>query len=247
MAIGIVEGLLLAVVIVLSLWFLYSYYKKPTEGVTSNCTGCNGDVNYMTKWQTTLDTPRPDFVGRQATTSLPATPAPSAPPAETPASKKSAIQEENYEKKIALALNEGFATAESNTSSGLMLDLACASGQADILSGDNFNLQCTKDNAFAKYEYGAPGYSYADFVASQAVDKKAIQNHTEYVRDRQGLGIDNVFLTGRTWSPDSNESYDPIPWTGLQRPAYVQQANPSQVPDIDTSMYKANGKFCLRK
>lgn len=98
---------------------------------------------------------------------------------------------------------------------------------------------------FAVWDYGAAGMSYQDYVASQAVDNKVITNHAQFVRDRKGLGPEGEFITGRTYSPDSHDSYDPIPWVGLQRPRYVQQCNPTQVPDVDTNLYKGNRAYCL--
>lgn len=101
------------------------------------------------------------------------------------------------------------------------------------------------DQAFAKFDYGAENMDYKDYVASQAVDDKVIENHLQFVRDRKGLGPEATFVTGRVFSPDSHDSYDPIPWVGLSRPQYVQQCNPTQVPDIDTNLYKGRRPYCF--
>lgn len=98
---------------------------------------------------------------------------------------------------------------------------------------------------FAVWDYGAAGLSYQDYVASQAVDNKVITNHAQFVRDRKGLGPEGEFVTGRTWSPDSHDSYNYMPWQGLQRPRYVQQCNPTQVPDVDTNLFKGNRAYCI--
>lgn len=94
---------------------------------------------------------------------------------------------------------------------------------------------------FAINEFGAPGMEYKDYVTSQAVDPAVIQNHQEYIYDR--IGNKGQFITGPTMSPDSHESYDPIPWVGLRRPEAVKQFNPTQVPDIDLSLYEKRPKF----
>jgi hypothetical protein len=99
---------------------------------------------------------------------------------------------------------------------------------------------------FATNEYGAPGMDYKSFVTSQAVDDKVIANHIQYVQDRKALGPGGLETTGRTYSPDSHDSYDPIPWVGLRRPEYVQQCNPTQVPDVNTNIYKGNRQFCFK-
>lgn len=110
----------------------------------------------------------------------------------------------------------------------------------DCVCGDNPNVN------FAKWDYGAPGYSYQDYVSSQGVDSKVLQNHLQFVRDRKGLGPEGELITGRTYSPDSHDSYDPIPWVGIRgRPQYVQQCNPTQVPDTDTNLYKGNRPYCF--
>lgn len=103
---------------------------------------------------------------------------------------------------------------------------------------------CSADNQFAKYEYGAPNMDYKEFVASQAVDEKVIANHLEFVRERRGLGPEGEFTTGRTYSPDSHDSYDPVPWVGIRgRPRAVPQCNPTQVPDMDTSLFKGPNPY----
>lgn len=110
----------------------------------------------------------------------------------------------------------------------------------DCVCGDD------PDVNFAKFDYGAPNMDYKDYVASQAIDDKVIENHAQFVRDRKGLGPEGEFITGRTYSPDSHDSYDPIPWIGIRgRPQYVQQCNPTQVPDVDTNLYKGNRPFCF--
>lgn len=103
----------------------------------------------------------------------------------------------------------------------------------DCLCGDS------PDITFAVHEYGAPGMDYKAFMASQEVDPEVIKNHAAFVSERQGF-------TGRTFTPDSHDSYDPIPWVGLRRPEYVKQCNPSQLPDIDVNLYKGNRQFCFK-
>ena len=99
---------------------------------------------------------------------------------------------------------------------------------------------------FGTWAYGGPNMDYKEYVASQAVDNKVIENHLMFVRDRRGLGPEGEFITGRTYSPDSHDSYNPIPWVGIRgRGDAVPQCNPTQVPDIDTNLYKKNRPYCL--
>jgi len=93
---------------------------------------------------------------------------------------------------------------------------------------------------YAINAYGMPGADYTDWVKSQAVDPQVISNHTEFVQDRLG---DNQLATGRTYSPDSNDSYEPIPWQGLRRPQAVPVCNPTQVPDVDYNLYESKTKL----
>ena len=102
---------------------------------------------------------------------------------------------------------------------------------------------CGEDDKFpyAVNEFGAPGMTYKDWVASQSVDTQVIKNHAEFVKDRLGNNTQNI--TGRTYSPDSHDSYDPIPWVGLRRPQAVAVCNPTQVSDVDYDLYSKNPTF----
>lgn len=124
---------------------------------------------------------------------------------------------------------EYFASCKDTDETSKALDCVC---------GDNEKF------SFAENDYGAPGMDYKAYVTSQAVDDKVIKNHLAYVEERKGLGPEGEF-TGRTYSPDSHDSYDPIPWIGLRRPQYVSQCNPTQVADVDTNLYKGNRPFCF--
>jgi hypothetical protein len=96
--------------------------------------------------------------------------------------------------------------------------------------------------AYAVDEFGAPGLDFKDWVTSQSVDPQVLKNHAEFVADR--LGTDNPQnITGRTYSPDSHDSYDPIPWVGLRRPQAVAVCNPTQVSDVDYNLYETKPKF----
>lgn len=95
---------------------------------------------------------------------------------------------------------------------------------------------------FAKHDWGSKGMDYGSFMTSQAVDDETIKHHSGFVKDRLGDGN----FTGRTYSPDSHESYDPIKWVGLRRPQYVEQCNPTQVPDVNTALFKSNRQFCFK-
>lgn len=140
----------------------------------------------------------------------------------------------NYEKAAQEKLRENteyFAVCGSGNQASEVLDCVC---------GDQ------PDVSFAKFDYGAPNMDYKEYVGSQAVDDKVIENHLQFVRDRKGLGPEGEFITGRTYSPDSHDSYDPTPWMGIRgRPQYVQQCNPTQVPDVDTNLYKGHRPYCF--
>ncbi len=124
---------------------------------------------------------------------------------------------------------EYFASCKDTDETSKALDCVC---------GDNEKF------SFAENDYGSPGMDYKAYVTSQAVDDKVIKNHLAYVEERKGLGPEGEF-TGRTYSPDSHDSYDPIPWIGLRRPQFVSQCNPTQVADVDTNLYKGNRPFCF--
>ena len=100
---------------------------------------------------------------------------------------------------------------------------------------------CDDHFSHATNEYGAPGMDFKDWVAGQAVDSQVIKNHAEFVKDRLGDGKQSV--TGRTFSPDSHSSYDPISWVGLRRPQAVKVDNPTQVPDVDMDLYEKRPTF----
>lgn len=114
---------------------------------------------------------------------------------------------------------EYFAGCTSSVDKGV-LDIMC--------SGDDF--------AYAVNDFGGPGMDYKDWVASQAVDPAVLKNHAEFVQDR--LENQQQWATSTAYSPDSHDSYDPIPWQGIRgRPQAVAMCNPTQVPDVDVNLY----------
>jgi hypothetical protein len=147
------------------------------------------------------------------------------------AAAPAAASAEGYEKQIGQKLKENFSVCGGADETAQVLDCVC---------GDK------PDVSFAKWDYGRPDASYSDYVSSQAVDNKVIENHAQFVRDRRGLGPEGEFTTGRTYSPDSHDSYNPIPWQGIRgRPRAVPQCNPTQVPDLDTNLFKGNRAYCF--
>lgn len=117
----------------------------------------------------------------------------------------------------------------------------CEISTPHILAG-----MCGDDDKFvyAMSDFGAPGRDFKDWVMSQSVDPQVLKNHAEFVKDR---GMDNPQnITGRVYSPDSHDSYDPIPWQGLRRPQAVATCNPTQVPDVDYSLYDKRPTFTWR-
>ena len=106
------------------------------------------------------------------------------------------------------------------------------------------SLQTTCDDnkfTYAVNEYGAPGMTYKDWVASQAVDPQVLRNHAEFVKNRTTGELSNSQnITGRTYTPDMHTSYDPIAWQGLRRPQALPAGtycNPDQVSDMDHSLF----------
>ena len=75
---------------------------------------------------------------------------------------------------------------------------------------------------------------YADVAKTMAVESSTIKSHHEFVMDRLANGSSQ----GRTFSPDSHDSYDAVSWVGIRgRPQRVAIGDPTQVPDIDLSMF----------
>ncbi len=115
--------------------------------------------------------------------------------------------------------------------------------QGEVETKHAMSCMCDGDDkfAYAVDEFGGPGMEFKDWVTSQSVDPQVIKNHAEFVQDRIGTNSQNV--TGRTYSPDSHESYDPIPWVGLRRPQAVEVCNPTQVADVNYDLYDTKPKF----
>jgi hypothetical protein len=115
-------------------------------------------------------------------------------------------------------------------------------------SATNSELNCLcqgDDMSFAINEFGAPGMEYKDWVAAQSIDPAVIKNHADFVKDRETTGTGNVL--GRTYSPDSHDSYDPIPWIGIRgRPEAVKTCNPTQQPDVNYDLYEDKPKLTWR-
>lgn len=149
------------------------------------------------------------------------------------AKPKSKETYDNMANKALMENTEYFATCKDGGATQKVLDCVC----------DN-----NDPNNFATWEFGAPNMSYQDYVASQGVDSKVIENHLMFVRDRRGLGPEGEFITGRTYSPDSHDSYNYMPWVGI-RPkggaSYIEMCNPTQVPDVDTNLFKGNRPYCF--
>lgn len=92
---------------------------------------------------------------------------------------------------------------------------------------------CDGDLEYAREPYGGSGLDFKDWVMAQAVDPQVVANHAAFVSDRQSQGN----WTAIAYSPDSNDSYDPLPWQGLIRPQRVAVCDPTQVPDVDENLY----------
>jgi hypothetical protein len=110
------------------------------------------------------------------------------------------------------------------------------------------NVNCSGDDSAINYatnEFGAPGLDYSDWVKAQGVDSEVQKNHSEFIKERLGgAGVQGAITTGRTYSPDSNDSYNPYPWIGIRgRPQAVAVCNPSQMPDTDFDLYPVKAKM----
>lgn len=120
---------------------------------------------------------------------------------------------------------EYFAACNNPAAVQSTIDCLCATGD---------------ENVYANHDYGVPGDDWATFLRKTGVSDDVVANHSLFVKDRAGI-------VGRTFSPDSHDSYDPIPWHGLRRPQYVEQCNPTQIPDINTDLYaKGNRQYCIK-
>lgn len=93
--------------------------------------------------------------------------------------------------------------------------------------------------------FGTAGVVYDDYLTAVGVDPQAVKNHSEFVKDRFAQNNQNIL--GRTYSPDSHDSYDPIPWVGIRgRPQAVPVSNPTQVPDVDHDLYASKPAITWR-
>lgn len=101
---------------------------------------------------------------------------------------------------------------------------------------------CDDKFAYAVNDFGAPGLTYVDWVTSQSVDPQVIKNHSDFTKDRIG-GSNPQNITGKTFSPDSHDSYNFQPWVGLRRPQAVSQCNPTQVPDFSPDLFDKKPGF----
>ena len=101
-----------------------------------------------------------------------------------------------------------------------------AVADAELLNADGDAQSCAQD-------FANSGATFNDWVKANAVDSSLIQNHTQWVNDTGTRGT----YTGRTYTADMHDSYDPIPWIGLMRPQNVPVGNPDQIPDIDRTLY----------
>lgn len=159
--------------------------------------------------------------------------------------KASAPTQENLSLKKVLGMEKATPRLHSTPEAASIAEQAeyFTGCQDNTMTDAQMNCYCgDTDLAYAVNEFGAPGMEYKDWVAAQAVDPAVIKNHAEWVKDRISEGSLNV--TGRTFSPDSHDSYDPIPWVGIRgRPQAVAVCNPTQVPDVNYDLYENKQKL----
>lgn len=85
------------------------------------------------------------------------------------------------------------------------------------------------------------GDDFNEYVIANAVDSQVIKNHATFVSENKNSP---AVITGRTWSMDAHDSYDPIPWMGIRgRPQRVPVDNPDQEPDVDINLYPETQKL----
>lgn len=102
---------------------------------------------------------------------------------------------------------------------------------------------CTDDNfAYAQNDFGGPGMDFKDWATSQAVDTAVLVNHANFVKDRLGDNTQNG-TRGSMALGEIEGSYQ-VPWIGIRGPAqHVPVYNPTQVPDVDPSLFTDKPRF----
>ena len=105
------------------------------------------------------------------------------------------------------------------------------------IADDAAGMVCGGTSNNGENPYGEGNRSFQDYLKQGLVDPAMYYNHQNFVQDRLS---NKVHWTGSTISFDMHDSYDPIDWQGLRRPVAVPVCNPTQVPDIDYSLYEKN-------
>lgn len=83
---------------------------------------------------------------------------------------------------------------------------------------------------YATTDYGRGGMQFTDWAIAATVDPKIIESNKQFVAER---AKNTATWTGATYSPDSHDTYDAVPWRGLSRPSAVFVGSPDQLADID--------------
>lgn len=83
---------------------------------------------------------------------------------------------------------------------------------------------------YATTDYGRGGMQFTDWAIGATIDPKIIESNKQFVAERMR---NTATWTGATYSPDSHDTYDAVPWRGLTRPSAVFVGSPDQMPDID--------------
>jgi hypothetical protein len=133
---------------------------------------------------------------------------------------------------VSIARNAPKGTPEQEATKENVEHFSSARSECTPCAGDDY--------PYAVNEFGAPGMSYKDWVATQSVDAAVIKNHAEFVKDR--VKTKGANLIGATYSPDSHTS-DQVHWIGLRRPQAVRVDNPTQVPDMNLDWFDKKAKF----
>lgn len=220
---NLTEGLLIVIVLVLAFLVVRDMMAKPKPNAPAVLYAASNAGNVYATNAVTKPVVAPTASGGAAPIAAPAV-----------VGAPEGLRGTNYEQAAQQKLRENteyFSACGEDNAASQVLDCVC---------GDK------PDVSFAKFDYGAANMDYKEYVASQAVDDKVVENHLQFVRDRKGLGPEGEFITGRTYSPDSHDSYDPVPWVGIRgRPQAVEQCNPTQVPDLDTNLFKGHRPYCF--
>ena len=111
---------------------------------------------------------------------------------------------------------------------------------------DSSNSTCDPNDtlAYASHPFGNAA-SFTEWALNTGgIDPSVVKNHSEFVKDQVTSNDGSSAVTGRTYSPDSHDSWQPISWVGIRGPPQaVPIGNPTQQPEINGSFYSNGPKL----